>query len=97
MKRVHILNIFGDRMVLSPGTIRCACDTAFLFADASKTERDFGWSLKIDFNELDNHMVDADLEKHSLKSPGKGTTILLSKDIQWRNNNQMCTLKMNEV
>ncbi len=93
MKRALILDIFGDRMVLSMERFFARADTAFLLADVSKTERDFGWSLKINFTELDNNMVDADLEKHKLKSPGKGTTILLIKNIQWRNNNQMCTLK----
>ncbi len=93
MKRALILDIFQDRMVLSRGTFFAPADTAFLPADASKTERDFGCSHKIKFNELADNMVDADLEKHRLKSPGKSSTILLSKNIQWRNNNLMCTLR----
>jgi GDPmannose 4,6-dehydratase len=60
----------------------------FLLADASKAKDKLGWSPKITFTELVKVMVDADLERLNLQSPGESVGILRNKGIHWTKNKQ---------
>lgn len=48
----------------------------YLLADPSRAKRSLGWQAKVCFRELVRIMVDADLEKMGLTSPGEGRRIL---------------------
>jgi GDPmannose 4,6-dehydratase len=51
--------------------------------DARLAKEELGWSAKIAFPELVRIMVDADLEKMGLTSPGKGRAILEKNFASW--------------
>ncbi len=55
----------------------------YLLADASLAKEKLGWKPKICFNELVRIMVDADLEKMGLSSPGDGRKILEKNFNDW--------------
>ncbi len=48
----------------------------YLLGDSSRAQRLLGWQPKVCFRDLVRIMVDADLEKMNLKSPGEGCRIL---------------------
>ena len=54
-----------------------------LLADASKSRSELGWTPKVTFRELVRIMVDADLERAGLTSPGEGRGILREKFGAW--------------
>jgi GDPmannose 4,6-dehydratase len=54
-----------------------------LLADASKARNGLGWTPKVKFRELVRIMVDHDLEKAGLKSPGEGSKILNELGLTW--------------
>jgi GDPmannose 4,6-dehydratase len=54
-----------------------------LLADASKSQAELGWTPKVTFRELVRIMVDADLERAGLPSPGEGRCILREKFGDW--------------
>jgi GDPmannose 4,6-dehydratase len=55
----------------------------YLLGDASRAENLLGWKPKVCFRDLVRIMVDADLEKVGLTSPGEGRTILQNKFDGW--------------
>jgi len=55
----------------------------YLLGDASRAENFLGWKPKVCFPDLVRIMVDADLEKIGLKSPGEGRGILQAKFEGW--------------
>lgn len=55
----------------------------YLLSDASRAESFLGWKPKVCFRDLVRIMVDADMEKIGLKSPGEGRMILQSKFDGW--------------
>ena len=54
-----------------------------LLADASKARTKLGWTPKVKFRELVRIMVDYDLEKAGLPSPGEGKLILAELGMTW--------------
>ena len=83
----------GDTLIeIDPRYFR-PTEVDFLLADAYKAKKNLGWAPKITFHELVKIMVDGDMEMHNLTPPGEGVKILLSKDIHWTNNKQVCALK----
>ncbi|MBN2503238.1 MAG: GDP-mannose 4,6-dehydratase [Anaerolineales bacterium] len=48
----------------------------YLMADSSHTQGELGWSPKVCFHDLVRIMVDSDLERMGLASPGEGRAIL---------------------
>ena len=48
----------------------------YLLADASRAEKELNWRPKICFRDLVRIMIDADLEKMGLTSPGEGQKII---------------------
>lgn len=54
-----------------------------LLADASKSQAELEWTPKVTFRELARIMVDADLERAGLPSPGEGRCILREKFGDW--------------
>jgi GDPmannose 4,6-dehydratase len=55
----------------------------YLMADASQAERELDWRAKVCFRDLVRIMVDADLEKVGLESPGEGQKILENLFDDW--------------
>lgn len=55
----------------------------YLMADASYAANKLGWRPKVHFHELVRIMVDADLEKIGLESPGEGRKILSANFSGW--------------
>jgi GDPmannose 4,6-dehydratase len=55
----------------------------YLLGDSSHAKDVFGWQPKVHFEDLVRIMVDADLEKMGLASPGEGKKILESKFDSW--------------
>ncbi len=55
----------------------------YLLADASNAAEQLGWRPRVRFHELVRIMVDADLEKIGLPSPGEGRKILESSFDSW--------------
>ncbi len=51
-------------------------EVEFLQADAGKATRELGWSPRIGFDQLVKIMVDADLDRAGVPSPGEGRRIL---------------------
>jgi GDPmannose 4,6-dehydratase len=51
-------------------------EVSYLLADASRAAEKLGWQPRVKFHELVRIMVDADLEKMGLSSPGEGRQIL---------------------
>jgi GDPmannose 4,6-dehydratase len=67
---------------ISPAYFR-PTEVDFLMADCSKACKELGWMPKIQFKELVQIMVDADLESQGLDSPGKGRLIVEEKFKNW--------------
>jgi GDPmannose 4,6-dehydratase len=55
----------------------------YLLADASRARRELNWQPRVCFHELVRIMVDADLEKIGLASPGDGQRILSKNFDSW--------------
>lgn len=55
----------------------------YLLANPERAQRELGWSPKVCFRELVRIMVDADLEKMGLPSPGEGKRILENSFDGW--------------
>jgi GDPmannose 4,6-dehydratase len=58
-------------------------EVSYLLADAALASQKLGWRPRVRFHELVRIMVDADLEKMGLASPGEGRTILASSFDGW--------------
>ncbi len=54
-----------------------------LIADTAKSRAALGWTSTVSFPELVRIMVDADLERAGLESPGEGRRILQDKFDSW--------------
>jgi GDPmannose 4,6-dehydratase len=55
----------------------------YLLGDASRAENFLGWKPKVCFRDLVRIMVDADMEKVGMKSPGQGRDILRANFGSW--------------
>jgi len=76
----------GDVLVeIDPRYFRPA-EVDHLLADASRAKEKLGWQPKVTFKELVKIMVDADMERKGLNSPGEGKKILQDKQIHWTTN-----------
>lgn len=73
----------GDSVVrIDPKYFRPA-EVDFLLADASRAQKQLGWTPRVTFKELVKIMVDADMEAAGLNPPGEGKTILSNNKIDW--------------
>ncbi|ADN02514.1 GDP-mannose 4,6-dehydratase [Spirochaeta thermophila] len=79
---------------ISPGDVVVEIDPRYfrptevdvLLADATKAEKRLGWKPRVTFTQLVRIMVDADMERVGLTSPGEGLKILKEHDILWTQN-----------
>lgn len=55
----------------------------YLLADPSRSARELDWKPKVNFQELVRIMVDADMERLGLPSPGEGRKVLEEKFGNW--------------
>lgn len=98
MEEKGILISLGDRLKnkyshLKEGDVLVEMDSRYfrptevesLVADSSKSNKILMWEPKIKFRELTKIMVDADLEKNLLDSPGESKKILQAKGLEWFN------------
>jgi GDPmannose 4,6-dehydratase len=68
-----------------------------LIADTNKAREKLGWAPRIGFKDLVAIMVDADLERAGLKSPGAGKTVLEKKFSHWNHWQNSITKAMHAV
>jgi GDPmannose 4,6-dehydratase len=66
---------YNDYVRIDPRYFR-PTEVDYLLSDPSQANEKLGWRPKVRFHELVRIMVDADLEKMGLKSPGEGHRIL---------------------
>ena len=55
----------------------------FLQADPAKAQKELGWEPRVFFKDLVRIMVDADLERIGLPSPGEGAQIIKKHHGDW--------------
>jgi GDPmannose 4,6-dehydratase len=68
---------YNDYVRIDPRYFR-PTEVDYLLSDPTRANENLGWRPKVRFHELVRIMVDADLEKMGLKSPGEGHRILQS-------------------
>lgn len=73
----------GDSVVKIDSKYYRPAEVDYLLADASRAQRELGWSPKITFHELVKIMVDADMENIGIDPPGEGKHILSNNKIDW--------------
>ena len=69
---------YSDYMEIDPRYYR-PLDVEHLICDTKKTTNKLDWKPKINFNELIKIMIDSDMQKIGLESPGEGDQIITKK------------------
>ena len=73
---------WNDYVKIDPRYFR-PTEVDYLLGDASRAKQELGWQPKVCFRDLVRIMVDADLEKMGLPSPGDGRRVLQSQFDGW--------------